>query len=368
MKHFSDKDVVYFLIIYLMNDCILNFLYENEVKELKSYLKFFVCKECHAVITDEFRFCGLCCKNLCGKCNCEFPEHVLKPFRQNIELTNKIRFHCKYCNKTLIYFELFRHSELCDKKDEWNSAINKHSIQGDKNNINLKFTNVTEVPLFEKVNKYFDERHKKLIAQVKDSISQSLFYTSLPLYYSKYNNYIKSIFSNEESLLEEKDYLQNKLNISLDSLQTLSQSDPLVLRTFIYSGHTAKKGDNMCIKCCVLSAIFLCDKCLCQLCEKCAKKCLKCGEFFCPQDGICCSLCDIKEYCKKCLVKCFNPECNNVFCIDCYEKNRHQERKKELDCRIVSCIVCGKKLCIMKSIIDQKTNRRICKKCYKKEK
>ncbi len=89
-------------------------------------------------------------------------------------------------------------------------------------------------------------------------------------------------------------------------------------------------------------------------------RCKICNE----SSSILCTICKI-NICNKCSSKCFSDKCLNFFCNNCYNRNKHQIRSSNLDCKFSRCKECTKVgFCLMSSINCEKCSKRTCVDCY----
>ena len=113
-------------------------------------------------------------------------------------------------------------------------------------------------------------------------------------------------------------------------------------------------------------SIHKCNNCNKNLCSCCQSKCnneLSSENYYCSNCFSQCSICG-RRSCNKCIKHCFNPQCKNLFCPSCYNKNQHQERAKGDECHIFRCELCDKEdICIMQTVNHIDT--RMCLDCYK---
>ena len=103
-----------------------------------------------------------------------------------------------------------------------------------------------------------------------------------------------------------------------------------------------------------------------NLCPSCRWKCnneLSFEKYYCSKCFSQCSICG-RRSCNKCIKHCFNPNCLNLFCPSCYNKNEHQQRSIGDECHIFRCELCDKEdICIMQTVNHSDT--RMCLDCYK---
>jgi hypothetical protein len=114
-----------------------------------------------------------------------------------------------------------------------------------------------------------------------------------------------------------------------------------------------------------------CASCQDFICKSCIKNCNNTQtphtvNGFCPTClYVKCVLCREAKNCKICIKKCFHMNCPNTFCNACYDKNKHQVRPENTNCRFYKCDSCQTDTnCIMTTIYCAKCDRRICKDCY----
>ena len=67
------------------------------------------------------------------------------------------------------------------------------------------------------------------------------------------------------------------------------------------------------------------------------------------------------------MIKCFYEKCDNYFCPECYNRNKHQQRDKGESCNLVPCEICQRDMCIMTSILCSHCDKRICNNCFTNE-
>lgn len=119
---------------------------------------------------------------------------------------------------------------------------------------------------------------------------------------------------------------------------------------------------------------FFCQECRKRYCAgKCAKvcktpACLKISKFICPMCYPPCGLCRRNQYCDTCRVRCFYENCKNRFCPECFKRNSHQSREKNIDCKFFSCERCSACDCLMSYLFCQKCDKRLCNNCVFTEK
>jgi hypothetical protein len=120
-----------------------------------------------------------------------------------------------------------------------------------------------------------------------------------------------------------------------------------------------------------ISVISHCGYCTSVLCQDCGSPCPNKKDkhennFYCKACvTITCVLCRIPKCCKFCVKKCFYKECDQVFCDNCYEKNKHQTRNETTNCRFYKCDSCNTDTnCILTTIYCTPCDKRICKNCY----
>jgi hypothetical protein len=114
-----------------------------------------------------------------------------------------------------------------------------------------------------------------------------------------------------------------------------------------------------------------CGFCHDFLCKNCTKACTNIQSQH-NSNGYCqscvtiqCILCQEAKHCKACVKHCFYVNCSNAFCSACYDKNKHQIRPDNTNCRFYKCDSCNTDTnCIMTTIYCAKCDKRICKDCY----
>jgi len=135
------------------------------------------------------------------------------------------------------------------------------------------------------------------------------------------------------------------------------------------------------------STNFDCSKCgnkdekikklCCQNCRKkyCENKCVSIckgivcsqnGVIVCPNCSIACGLCKKFSYCDNCKKNCFYNQCSNKFCFECFKKNEHQARNKNINCKFFTCEIDNKCDCLMTSLFCNKCEKRMCSNCASK--
>ena len=105
--------------------------------------------------------------------------------------------------------------------------------------------------------------------------------------------------------------------------------------------------------------------------NKCAQKCKNssCNTYLCTQCSARCNLCNKKNYCEKCLKKCFYINCKNKFCPECYKKNEYQARESNKNCSIFTCDdEAHNVVCLMTTLYCPKCEKRMCNECLMKDK
>lgn len=84
-----------------------------------------------------------------------------------------------------------------------------------------------------------------------------------------------------------------------------------------------------------------------------------------PLDNASCRICNRVPNNKIALQKCYNENCGNVLCQDCYSRNHYQVRASSYRCNYFNCDQCCKKnICIMTTIFCNACEKRICSCCY----
>lgn len=113
-----------------------------------------------------------------------------------------------------------------------------------------------------------------------------------------------------------------------------------------------------------------CGSCSMGICKKCSKSCLN-KQFdhpnstLCPDCVVSCVLCKDSKHCKTCIKKCFYKNCNNFLCFTCYDKNKHQLRPENTNCKFYKCDNCSTDAnCIMTTVYCGTCDKRVCKNCF----
>lgn len=113
-----------------------------------------------------------------------------------------------------------------------------------------------------------------------------------------------------------------------------------------------------------------CISCTQPLCNNCSKRCPN-KNFSHPVNNYCqdcmaqCSVCLQTRQCKSCVKKCFSSNCNNIFCNQCFERNKHQVRAEGTNCKFYKCDGCQIETnCIMSTVFCGKCNKRVCNRCF----
>lgn len=116
-----------------------------------------------------------------------------------------------------------------------------------------------------------------------------------------------------------------------------------------------------------------CNSCSKTLCKQCS---MQCGNkhynhpnnYFCKDCFATCCLCLESKQCKICIKKCFFKACDNLLCNTCYEKNKHQLRPENTNCKFYKCDSCNTDAnCILTTVYCPKCDRRVCKNCFHKD-
>lgn len=116
-----------------------------------------------------------------------------------------------------------------------------------------------------------------------------------------------------------------------------------------------------------------CGSCNAPLCKQCSLQCIN-KNFDHPVNNFCkdcfskCELCLESKQCNNCSKKCFHKLCDNYFCNNCFDKNKHQMRPENSNCRFYKCDSCLTDAnCILITIYCPKCDRRVCRNCYHKD-
>jgi hypothetical protein len=122
-----------------------------------------------------------------------------------------------------------------------------------------------------------------------------------------------------------------------------------------------------------LTSSASCGSCLSKLCKNCLVTCPNKnfdhqGKLYCKSCFISCTLCLETRQCKDCIKKCFFKNCSNYFCNFCFEKNKHQVRPENTNCRFYKCESCQTDSnCILATVYCGKCDKRVCKNCFQKD-
>jgi hypothetical protein len=113
-----------------------------------------------------------------------------------------------------------------------------------------------------------------------------------------------------------------------------------------------------------------CGFCSFAICKKCSKTCLNKSfdhpnNTYCPDCIVSCVLCKDSKQCKTCIKKCFHKNCNNYLCSTCFDKNKHQLRPENTNCKFYKCDNCSTDAnCIMSTVYCGACDKRVCKNCF----
>ena len=116
--------------------------------------------------------------------------------------------------------------------------------------------------------------------------------------------------------------------------------------------------------------LITCGDCALYLCKNCSKQCQNKNYShvninFCNLCFAVCSLCREMKQCRMCTKKCFYKNCSNLICNTCYDRNKHQLRPENTNCKFYKCDGCQTDAnCIMTTVYCQKCDRRVCTNCF----
>jgi len=120
--------------------------------------------------------------------------------------------------------------------------------------------------------------------------------------------------------------------------------------------------------------LITCEKCRQIVCSNCKTDCINQinhdikTKIYCRNCSSKCTLCENPNICLGCLKKCFFKSCDNYFCTICYQRNQHQIRSENTNCKFYSCDSCkSNSNCIFTTVYCSVCDRRICKSCYNKD-
>jgi len=161
--------------------------------------------------------------------------------------------------------------------------------------------------------------------------------------------------------------------INIDLLNGKSKNNININNINTSNENIIKSQNSNCSKCGKKDDITICDNCGIRICERCADKCTNkksnhVNKKFCSSCLNICSLCDMNKNCKDCIKNCFSKLCNNLFCVVCFDKNKHQIRKEDSKCRFYRCEACNvDSNCIIQTLYCATCDKRVCYKCLKKD-
>lgn len=123
------------------------------------------------------------------------------------------------------------------------------------------------------------------------------------------------------------------------------------------------------------TTMVTCDNCRQPVCVNCKFQCSykhnhesSTSKNYCGNCQKRCTLCENVNICIGCLKKCFYKGCENVFCAVCYQRNQHQIRSENTNCKFYSCDSCkSNSNCIFTTVYCSNCDRRICKSCFNKD-
>ena len=380
----------------------INICKEDEEK-FAEYLEYLKCEKCKNFVVDEFKYCPKCNNTTCRKCACQIDGHESKHPRHVISLLEKLHFKCGKCNKAdFKYFELIQHREKCEGEgmcQECGQALIKEDIKSHFENCVKESKNVDCTEQIDNFVKYANDMNNKVTEYINEEnvlfsenfLSQihKLLYT--PIQENKEGINTQSFIDSSAqidaqiaALTEEKNKIYESISSQIQKIQSVAKfpiqqqndeidsitAENVLMLDYIKSSITFLP--NRCSICGEGSTrkFFFCHKCACIFCqEKCALKCgsESCRNFVCPSDAIGCDLCESSEYCENCMIKCFSEKCQNIFCPKCFSKYKHQMRDRGESCNLVKCELCNDDMCIMSSILCNHCDKRICKKCFRKD-
>jgi hypothetical protein len=185
-------------------------------------------------------------------------------------------------------------------------------------------------------------------------------------------NILKSDFDLKIQYKEQHlDYLRN---ILLSTTKTLNAEPILIPQrdSIKVINNEPISNKTQCKECKQQSSdLTNCGHCQTPLCKSCLKFCNNTQNQH-PTNGYCsdcihvkCVLCREAKNCKACVRKCFHINCMNFFCNTCYEKNKHQVRPENTNCRFYKCDSCQTDTnCIMTTVYCAKCDKRVCKECF----
>lgn len=186
---------------------------------------------------------------------------------------------------------------------------------------------------------------------------------SLTSSYNQINNI--EIDKSINNMNDNKNQVQPRL-LRLDSLNGISKQDSLKKLSAL----------NSCFNCNEINDTIICFSCKNKVCRACTGICkskkssehLNQNQIFCKDCIKLCFLCGKNSQCLDCSKKCFSKECKNYYCSICIDKNKHQQRTENTNCRFYKCESCNTDSnCIMSTIYCSLCDRRICRNCLSRE-
>ncbi len=133
-------------------------------------------------------------------------------------------------------------------------------------------------------------------------------------------------------------------------------------------------SNNICFKCSGNTNTENCHICEKSICITCSNKCLNKNKkehqknIYCNDCMKNCYLCGLNKQCSDCSKKCFSKGCKFYFCSFCFEKNKHQQRPENTNCRFYKCESCNTdSCCITSTIYCPNCDKRICRNCLQKD-
>jgi hypothetical protein len=331
---------------------------------------------------------------LCSKCKqpftnkSEYNSHIIKCLNDsdllNVNESNndnvsdkKFNFE-EYFNKLQLQLMQIYETKYAKIINIYHDNLNKstHSIEKLLSDINSKETELSKLT--------------KLLSQNTDNSN-----TLLNLYLQEDSEYL-NLVSKLSDLKQQKQDLITQYNSKSDeiisSINTykttiLSQNKTLIDSTLsnkteskwlidLISNYNSLSNKGICSLCKEETEnIFTCIYCTEKYCkDKCIHKCKNenCNTYLCLNCSQKCNLCNNIKYCSTCMKNCFYSECKHKFCIECYNKNKHQIRQNNQNCMFFICEHNGNnnnnKHCIMTTLYCPKCEKRICNECIKKDK